>query len=72
MYRVSRIVYLFFSTKFDDTDDIIMRRKSNLIMFIDYGTGVHYIKAPFGGGLIPRLDKDGNIVTEFQQDELKE
>ena len=60
----------WFSSKFDDTDNLETGSRSGLILYVDHGTGVHYIKSPIGS-LTPRLDKNGNVVTKYQQHEEK-
>ena len=59
-------VPFWFDKKLDDTDDRSNGNRSNLALYIDHGTGVHYIKSPFGS-LTPRLNSDGEIVTEYMQ-----
>ena len=61
----------WFSKKLDDTDNFTTGARSNLALYIDHGTGVHYIKSPFGS-LTPRLDANGNIVSEYQQHQIKD
>lgn len=51
----------------DDTDgyrDGKLKDRSGLTLYIDYGTGCHYLKQGFFGGLTPRLDADGNHICE--------
>lgn len=55
--------------KLDDTDNLETGHRSGLALYIDHGTGVHYIKTSFGS-LIPRLDEDGNVVTEYKQEKI--
>ena len=57
---------------FDDTDNIKGKQVSKLNLYIDYGTGCHYLKSGIFGGLTPRLDKEGKHVCEYQQQEIKE
>ena len=61
-------VKYWFDKKLDDTDDFTSGKRSGLGLYIDHGTGVHYIRTTFGS-LVPRLDKDGGLVTEYQQPE---
>jgi len=62
-------VRFWFDKNLDDTDNFKTGERSNLALYIDHGTGVHYIKSPFGS-LTPRLNKDGQPVTEYQQTKL--
>ena len=48
----------------DDTDNRETGDVSGLNLFVDYGTGLHYIQGGMFGGIIPRLDKDGNHMCE--------
>lgn len=48
----------------DSTDDAINNKKSGLALFIDYGTGCHYIQTSTFQPLTPRVDRDGNHVCE--------
>lgn len=45
----------------DVTDDAANSKRSNLRIYVDYGTGCQYVGTPFGG-LTPRLDKDGRPI----------
>ncbi len=63
--------YSYFK-RFDDTDNIKEKKISKLNLYIDYGTGCHYLKSGIFGGLTPRLDKEGRQVCEYQQQEIKE
>jgi len=45
----------------DDTDSS-WGKPSGLKLYTDHGTGVQYLRSK-GGGLTPRLDAEGNIVT---------
>jgi len=51
---------------YDSTDDAVNKERSGLSLFIDYGTGLHYIKAGgwFNGTLMPRLDANGKHIRE--------
>ena len=60
----------WFAKKLDDTDNLTTGERSNLVLYIDHGTGVHYIKTPFGP-LVPRLDADGDVVSEYKQEEIR-
>lgn len=59
----------WFASKLDDTDNLKTGDRSNLALYIDHGTGVHYIRTPFGS-LVPRLDANGNVVSSYQQQEI--
>ena len=68
-YKYKRAFW--FASKLDDTDNLKTGDRSNLALYIDHGTGVHYIRTPFGS-LIPRLDAYGNVVSSYQQSEIIE
>jgi hypothetical protein len=59
-------------SKYDDTDNLAKRQRSGLILYIDYGTGCHYLKSGAFDALVPRLDKNGNQVCEYQHKEIKD
>lgn len=61
----------WFAKKLDDTDNFTTGARSNMALYIDHGTGVHYLKTPFGS-LVPRLKPDGSLVKEYQQPHLKD
>src|SRR5262245_20213455 len=48
----------------DATDDPVIGNYSNMFIYIDYGTGCHYIATPVFGSLTPRLDRDGKQICE--------
>lgn len=63
-------VYLVFHNgvnvfKYDDSDSESLKERSNLIVFVDYGTGNQYIKSLTDTVLTPRLDKDGKQVNIY-------
>jgi len=60
-----------FFSKGDDTDNLKNKERSGLILYIDYGTGCHYLKSGAFDSLVPRLDKNGKIVCEYQQEAIK-
>jgi hypothetical protein len=47
----------------DDTDDKLTGKRSNMQILIDHGTGCQYLRT-VGGGLTPRLDKDGKPMCK--------
>jgi len=47
----------------DDTDSKATRKRSGLSLYVDYGTGVQYVRAGLFGGLSVRVDKDGKPMT---------
>jgi len=53
-------LHLIFFTNFDSTDKGL--RRSGLGLYIDNATGCHYVKAGLCGTLVPRLDKNGDII----------
>ncbi len=55
-------VLLFILTPVDSTDKSWFNR-SGMHLYTDHGTGVQYLKAGMFGGMTPRLDKDGKIIT---------
>jgi len=61
----------FFRDGYDDTDqpeeEGMKRSGSDLHIKYDYGTGLQYIVAPFGG-ITPRLDADGNHMKILEED----
>lgn len=60
---VYTIIFLFvggIERPTDDSDKDADNR-SNLIVHTDYKTGVQYLSTR-GGGITPRLDKDGKLV----------
>jgi len=59
-------------SKYDDTDNLKGKEKSGLILYIDYGTGCHYLKSGAFDSLVPRLDKNGKQVCEYKQEEIKQ
>jgi len=54
---------LYFGFKYDTSDDKINKKRSGLIVYTDYGTGMQYLST-WSGTLIPRLDVDGNHVSK--------
>ena len=56
-----------FWSSYDDTDDFDNKKKSGLILYIDYGTGCHYIKTGAFDSLVPRLDAKGKIICNKQE-----
>lgn len=52
---------------YDDTDDVVNGIRSNMELFIDHGTGCHYLASRGFLGyttLIPRLDMFGEHVCK--------
>lgn len=47
----------------DSTDQDRFNR-SGLSLYIDHGTGVHYIKGGIFGTIVPRLNIDGTLYKE--------
>jgi hypothetical protein len=48
---------------YDSTDDHVNRVRSGMRLYIDHGTGCHYLASPaFLGSttLVPRMDRRGN------------
>lgn len=52
----------WYRSDFDVTDDVERKQRSGLTVYIDYSTGIQYVGTSFGG-LTPRLDADGNVLT---------
>ena len=50
----------------DETDS--PTKRSGLVLYTDYGTGLQYIKGGLCGGLVPRVDKDGNHMRVSNRD----
>jgi hypothetical protein len=46
------------SNPLDDTDNKLTGARSDMRILVDHGTGCQYLRSS-GGGLTPRLDKDG-------------
>lgn len=44
-----------------DSTDKDKHNRSGLSLYIDHGTGVHYVKGGFFGTLVPRLNSDGTL-----------
>ncbi len=61
-----------FWKNYDDTDDLANKEASGLILYIDHGTGCHYLCRGVFDTLVPRLDKNGKQVCEYQQKEEKQ
>jgi len=59
----------WYSSRYGDTD-YIDHKKSGLLLFVDQATGCHYIKTNVFDSLTPRLDKDGKVICEYQQQEI--
>lgn len=57
---VFMLLYTILPATTDDTDAGVFDR-SGVSLRIDYGTGCHYLEGA-GGGMIPRLDKEGNHI----------
>jgi len=34
-----------------------------MTLYVDYQTGIQYVKGGIFGGITPRLDKDGNVMV---------
>lgn len=51
----------YFRLGFDDTDNRLTGKRSDLRLYIDYGTGRQYVRAS-GGSITPRLSSDGNPI----------
>jgi len=49
---------------YDSTDDIVNHNRSGLTLYVDHGTGCHYIKGGLFGSIVPRLDEEGNQYCE--------
>lgn len=47
---------------YDVTDGSQTGVRSGLTIYVDYGTGVQYVSV-MGGGITPRLDRDGKVMT---------
>lgn len=62
------VFILDFMRPIDSTDKSRWKR-SGLHLYIDQKTGVQYIKGGYFGQMIPRLDQNGNPVTERNKDE---
>jgi hypothetical protein len=63
-------VKYWFDKKLDDTDNLETGDRSGFALYVDHGTGVHYIKTPFGS-LTPRINQDGKVVSEYQQEQIR-
>ena len=61
----------WYKSGYDDTDDIANKERSGMALWIDYGTGCHYLQASPFTPLVPRMDKNGKQVCEYQQKEIK-
>lgn len=48
---------------YDVTDDLVAKKRSGLLLYIDYGTGCQYLGGLFGG-ITPRLNKKGRHICE--------
>jgi hypothetical protein len=46
-----------------DSTDRADKRRSGLMVLVDYGTGVHYVLGPMGG-IAPRFKADGTVYTQ--------
>lgn len=51
--------------KYDNSDSKVLKKRSNLIVYTDYGTGNQYIKSFTDTSLSLRLDKDGEQVNIY-------
>ena len=51
--------------KFDDSDSNELNRRSNLIIYTDFGTGNQYIKSFTDTSLTPRVDSEGKQVNIY-------
>jgi hypothetical protein len=56
---------------YDDTDDAVNSVRSNMGLFIDHGTGCHYLASRgflSWTELTPRMDSEGNHVCKEKED----
>lgn len=53
-----------FKLGYDDTDSKEKGERSGMTLYIDYRTGLHYIKGGLFGTMIPRLDENGKQIRE--------
>jgi hypothetical protein len=61
---------LFFPRPYDDTDDSIGGKRSGMSLYIDRGTGCHYVST-FIGGMSPRYNPSGKqICREIDKREI--
>lgn len=61
------LIHYLFSLGSDETDKFsisngALKKRSNMKILIDYGTGLQYLNSS-NGGLTPRLDGDGNHMS---------
>jgi hypothetical protein len=54
----------WWKTDYDSTDNVKEGVRSGLGLYIDHGTGCHYISIPPLGTLTPRLDASGKQICE--------
>lgn len=57
------IAIYFLLIGFPDSTDKSFFKRSGMRLYIDYETGNHYLSGPFGGPLIPRLDRNGDQIN---------
>lgn len=61
VFAVFMVRFIFFQP-YDSTDDHVKKERSGMQLYIDHGTGCHYLGTGFFGGLTPRLDQDGKQI----------
>lgn len=49
---------------YDATDDVANNKRSSIGLYIDYGTGCHYLALSPFAALTPRLDESGKQICE--------
>lgn len=54
----------WWQSRYDPTDDVANDKRSALVLYIDHGTGCHYLATSVFGSLTPRLDRDGKHICE--------
>lgn len=68
------LVYKIFPLKYDSTDNWETQKRSGLVLYTDYGTGLQYIKGGPFGGITPRIGRDGKqmIDPDYENDKLED
>ncbi len=54
--------FVTYERSYDDTDDPIFEKRSGMKLYIDYGTGCHWIRVGFFNNMVPRMNVHGRQV----------